>query len=208
MSYRSYKCRSRPNGNNTNGSNAPGSSHFRLPNMQDRFLMSPTKTGSNPGAGYAASTGGSNTHTHSFVTPTQNNYSLSESNHGHQVNMGTINSAGAHNHTFADYYINGYTYQGTAYNSNTGSTNVLMASSGGQSMSFNQHNHAITYSANSDGAHDHGGTLTSYIWGGSTDYALDSSHGHTATLTGETQVPADVSHVPANLRVHYMVLAG
>lgn len=122
--------------------------------------------------------------------------------------MGTINSAGSHNHTFVDWYVGGYNYQGTFYNSNTNSTNALMAATGGQTMSFNQHNHNITYNASSDGAHDHGGALTSSVFGGSYDVAVDSLHGHTATLTGQTETPTEVSHVPANQKVYYLVLAG
>lgn len=188
-----------PYGSNTNGFGAAGSTHFRLPDMRDRFIMSPTKTGTNPGSTYVASTGGSNTHTHDFITAATN-HSLDPSYHAHTFNIGGVNNAGQHNHNDSVYEVGGFA------NYNNVNTNVLMAASGNVGAALNIHAHNVTYSVTDSGDHGHVSLYSNYS-GAQWDQSTWTAHSHTATVTGQTQTPSPQSHVPQNLKVYYIVLA-
>jgi microcystin-dependent protein len=186
-----------PYGANTNGSGAAGSTHFRLPDMRDRFLMSPTKTANNPGSAYVATTGGTNTHTHDFPVATTNTTYTSTNYHEHTFNIGGLNNTGDHTH--AGNEVGGL----AAYNNTTSTTKT--AATGNTAAAFDTHAHYISYTSYGSGTHSH--NLISNYSGGGSDYAYTTGHSHLVTLTGSTQTPSSVSHAPANLRVHYIVLA-
>lgn len=186
-----------PYGANTNGSGAAGSTHFRLPDMRDRFLMSPTKAANNPGNAYVASTGGTNTHTHDFVVATTNTNYVNTNYHEHTFNTGGLDNAGDHTH--AGNELGGL----ASYNNNN--SNVYTAATGSTAAAFQAHAHYIGYTTYGSGTHAH--SLVSNYSAGGWDYAYTTGHSHVVTVTGSTQTPTEVSHAPANLRIHYIVLA-
>lgn len=175
-----------PFGANTDGVGNPGSSHFRLPDVTDRFLMSPSVTGSS----YAnmTKTDGSNTHNHSFNTSVSGVLSNSN-NHSHSFSPGSFAGTGTnHSHTVT------ISFTGDA------TTNVKRAATGSTVAALQAHSHSTTATPNSTGTHSHsisGGT-------GNTD---SNAHGHWVSYSSLPINPVSTSHTPSNQRFYIIVLA-
>lgn len=175
-----------PFGANTDGSGNAGSSHFRLPDMTDRFLMSPSVTGSS----YAnlTKTAGSNTHNHSFNQSI--NVSVSNFNgHTHSFTPGSFAATGTnHTHTVT------LTLTGAA------TTNVKRAATGSTGAALQSHSHTATATPNSDGSHGHSFT-------GGNGNTNSSDHAHVVLYDSTPVSPSAVSHVPLHQRFYFVVLA-
>lgn len=177
-----------PFGANTDGSAAAGSTHFRLPDIRDRYIMSPTMSTNNPGSDYVATVGGTNTHSHN-ATPSVN-ANVASTAHQHNFLMGTLGNTGAHGHG------------GGPIGSNTSSpkSSLNRAQSGSTAISVESHSHNVNFGSNTDGSHNH-------AVGGPTTVA-SASHAHNISLTATSSSSNTASHLPSALRANYIVYTG
>lgn len=183
-----------PFGVNTDGLGAAGSTHFRLPDLRGRAILTPSfATGRAMGA-----TGGATTHTHSFTAEDGANttrYVYLTTNDAHQHNLahGNFNTTGGHGH---------------AANAGTGTPNAsanVMRQAGNAyntSAAFDAHAHgAATWNTSASGDHDH---TTNTITGKTVN---EAGHFHLLEYTWTSAAPTPVSHMPPHTRVVYVVLA-
>ena len=188
--------------------------HFRLPDMRNRFLMSPDLVfGSNPGPSYVGSTGGSETHQHNFTTadgPVGGVSTTAFNTHTHTYNAGSFQSGGVHNHGAANDSTSGN------YVGSNPTPNGYYSIAGGLGCAFEHHNHSVSYNVSSGGAHTHSlyFGLPSVNVGNNitvnqdTSLTSTSNHTHTVPYTGSTELSTAVSHVPSHVRAHFIVYSG
>ena len=168
-------------------------SEFRLPDLKDRYLMSPTWSNNNPGPGYVATAGGTNQHSHTAAAkPTNAELSVSiplGGAHNHTWNA-NVSTSGAHTHT------GGYSVGAPLINSN-----VKRAGGGNQTMATGSHSHGGNFTANSAGDHSHGISAPNTS-------VTTNSHSHSISTSVNTNTTNSGNHNPLALRVFYMVYSG
>jgi microcystin-dependent protein len=176
-----------PYGSNTNGSGNPGSSHFRLPNMQDRFLMSPTWTANNPGSGYAATTGGTTSHSHA-ATPLVSATVLNQ-NHSHGYTKGNTNNDGAHEHT-----------ANSGSNTSSPLPNQRRTQTGSTKIAVQSHSHNVASTGSSGGGHSHNTN--------GPDNTNSDAHTHPVNTVANSVTTSNAGHLPLTMRANYIVYTG
>lgn len=175
-----------PYGANTNGSGAAGSTHFRLPDTQDLFVVGPSAPAN------VGTTVGSNSHNHTFSASLSGTTSAGNSHSHPGFNPGYFAGADDHAHSVV------FSLDPNVSNA---ATNVKRAATGSTSAAFSAHGHSTTQTSNNSGAHEH------YISGG-TGNTNETSHTHSINFTFSSQSPASADSTPAHQRVNYIVFAG
>lgn len=168
-------------------------SDFRMPDMQDRYIMSPTWSNNNPGSGYAATVGGTNQHSHT-VTAKPTNTALSVSipaggSHTHNWAVAAVSNTGAHTHSGG--YSVGIPNVGP---------NVGRDWGGNQSWAADFHSHGGNYNTSSSGGHNHNVSASSTV--------NSANHSHSISTSVNTNTTNLGNHNPLAMRVFYMVYAG
>jgi microcystin-dependent protein len=178
-----------PYGTNTNGSGGAGSTHFRLPDMTDRFALNAAVSTNS-----ASNVANAENHSHNFSLSTQ---SANSSNQGHQHtyspgNFAAADSAAGHSHSVD---INFDSADHNAY------TNAARAATGNTTAAFQAHGHNASATPNAANmGHSHSIT-------GGTGYTNTDNHLHGVTVTIGNYSPSG-SSVPAHQRVYFIVFAG
>lgn len=173
-----------PYGDNTNGSGASGSTHFRLPDMTDLFVVGASS------ANVVGSTTGSNTHGHTFNASLPQ-INSSTSNHAHSYSPGNLANTGAN-------HAHGVTVN---FAENNAATNVKRAATGNTGAAFVAHNHSASANTNETG--DHGHSIT-----GGTGATNETGHAHTISFSFGSYSPSAIDSTPAHQRVYYIVFSG
>lgn len=181
-----------PYGSNTNGLSGAGTTHFRLPDMSDRFLKCPTKTVTNPGSGYSGATGGSSIHRHAVSPNVTANTDSVGSNHYHGWTPGSLASGGgSHGHS-GNVGTGVSSPWPTAYRPQTGSTEMIVAS----------HSHSMAFAGAAGGAAHTHSTF------GSVGTTTTDAHSHTLTTTSSSVNSNTGDHTPPAMRTVFIVYAG
>ena len=170
-----------PYGSNTNGSGAAGSTHFKLPDMTDRFVMGAANTSA------IGTTAGAETHSHNFtVSPsvTSNN-----SRHNHSFAIGNLQDGGLHTHD-----VN-FALSSLYHNA---ATNVRRAATGNTTAAFMDHGHNDSATTVAGGNHSHNGPPT---------VLSNHDHDHSVTISFGNYTPT-ANHVPKHQRFYFIVFSG
>ena len=178
-----------PFGANTNGSSGAGSTHFRLPDMRDRYVMSPTATANNPGTGFVGTTGGNSSHSHN-ATPLVN-ANVDSSSHSHSYSMGSLTNAGSHTHSGGPIGTNTSSPAPTQNRAQTGNT----------AISVQSHSHNLNFGSNEDGAHSH--TVS-----GPTNTTSNAHLHSTISTSANATTTNSASHLPSAMRASYIIYTG
>lgn len=171
----------------TNGSGGVGTSHFRVPNLVDRYISSHK-------SGLAAQGDGSHTHT-TNANATASDVAV---NHYHSVSYGTgdIGSVGYHSHSGGDAYVgaNG----SNPLNANKTGTGGSGYGSGGAHV-----HDGYTYgNTNADATNGHGHNIASGGIGSHT--AANHSHTHSSLTTSSGNSTNSIISVPS-FTVNFMI---
>jgi microcystin-dependent protein len=178
-----------PYGTNTNGSGGAGSTHFRLPDMTDRFALNAVVSTNS-----ASNVANAENHSHNFSLGNQ--YATSNYQ-GHQHtyspgNLAAADSASGHSHSVN---INFDSNDHNAY------TNVKRAATGNTTAAFQAHGHNASATPNAANV-GHGHSIT-----GGTGYTNTDNHAHGVTATIGNYSPVG-SSTPAHQRIYFIVFAG
>lgn len=181
-----------PFGANTNGSGSAGSTHFRLPDIRNRVVRTPSTT--SPPSGFNSNvgvTGGSNNNTHNHVfTASATANSATGGGHSHTpANTGT-DSPDSGGHGFG---ANHQQYNGGGVNNGSGTA----AGTAFRVHGHNSPNSNQTSSGHGGHGHNVGGSSTT----------SDGAHSHSITKSG-TNSPTAVDHRPPYLEVNYIIFRG
>lgn len=181
-----------PYGTNTDGNSNAGSSHFRLPDMTDRYIKCPTKSGTNPGSSYVATTGGTTTHRHLVSMSLSANTDTSGSSHYHGWTPGSLGSGGS-THTHSGNVGTGVSSPAPNLNRpQTGATEMIIAS----------HSHTMAFSGDSGGgAHTHSTS-------GQVGNTTSDSHSHTLGSASGSVNTNSGTHTPPAMRTIFVVYTG
>lgn len=176
-----------PYGANTNGSGGAGSTHFRLPDLTDLFVVGANSSG-NVGTNV-----GSDTHTHTFSIASALNTSSANSSHSHNYSPGNLANTGV-NHTH-------YVDVSFSPNESNAGTNVRRAATGNTGAAFQLHGHNAAANTNAAGDHAHS------IVGGN-GFTTENAHSHAISVSFGSYTPTAVSHIPLHQRVYFVVFSG
>lgn len=177
----------KPYGENTDGLGGAGSTHFRLPNLTDKFIVAP------PNSSLIGSTAGADNHSHNFNAslPAVNSSVQSHSHTYSPGNFAAADSAPGHTHSVSVSF---------SANVSNAETNVKRAATGNTGAAFQIHGHsasATTNAANSNHSH----AIT-----GGTGFTNVDGHSHVVSVNFGTYSASGTS-IPAHQRVYFIVFA-
>lgn len=185
-----------PYGANTNGSGGAGTSHFRLPDMTDKFSVISPSTGN----AYSSltKTGGSDNHSHNF-SATPSNTDSSFNYHTHNFDPGNFGNSTAGNHTHAVSLSLG---GDTNIAGNNAATSTRRAATGNTAAALMSHSHSASTNSSAAGDHSH---EINVVAGGSN---ITNSDGHSHSIAySSNAISVSAAHTPSHQRVYYIVLA-